>query len=498
MAAASVVLGVSSCGGSQDTAPGTGNGDDNGGPGNGGAFRAGGGDDSATACTTGLCTQRVSCPNGKDTTVSGIIYDPAGRVPLYNVVVYVPNAPVSAIQSGASCDRCDEQLYSGHPLSGTQTDASGHFKIPNMPVGKDIPLVIQLGKWRRQITIPSVTACADTPLTDKDQTRLPRKQSEGNIPLIAITTGGADSMECLPLRMGIDISEFSAKGGPGRIHLYKGDDLVDSNDSNNNLYATGQFSPEVAGGAGFANSTEAWSSTDQLKAYDMVILSCEGTQNVASKPPTSLQALYDYETMGGRVFASHWHEYFFSHGPSIVQSTGTWNEAAEQGGSEKIGYVKVANGSTPFPKGVAMADWLQNVGATTTRTQLSIKQARGVLQTVNAAEAQEWVSIPNYPTNQDPPAVQFMSYNAPIGASNDLICGRAVFTDMHVSSGATQDVAGTQGALFPQRCAGYGKPGGVSGPALSAQEKALEFMLFDLSSCISNDNAPPPPITIIH
>ena len=176
-----------------------------------------------------------------------------------------------------------------------------------------------------------------------------------------------------------------------------------------------------------------------------------------------------------------------------MKSTGTWNENAGQANGQTTSFVRLTNGSNPFPKGVAFADWLQNVGATTTRAQLPITQARGVLQTVDATKAQEWVSIPHYPNSNDPAASQFMSYNAPIGASDAQVCGRAVFTDMHVSSGATQDVAGQQGTLFPQRCAGYPN---VANVALSAQEKALEFMLFDLSSCISNDNEPPP--IIIH
>ncbi|WP_394828361.1 hypothetical protein [Pendulispora albinea] len=450
---------------------------------------------------TGLCQQQVRCDDGGDTTVSGIVYDPAGKVPLYNVVVYVPNAELGGIQTGASCDRCDPSLYSGNPLTGVQTDAKGQFKIPNMPVGKDIPLVIQIGKWRRTIKVPHVARCVDTPLP-ATETRLPRNQREGNIPLMAITTGGSDSMECLPLRMGIDISEYSIKGGPGRIHLYKGENDIEE-DPSDNAYSTGKFVSSVAGGASFPASTELWNSTDRLKAYDMVILSCEGSPNPKSKPPEATKALYEYESIGGRVFASHWHEYFFRKGPEDVQKTGTWDEEAYEPTSDTytaMGIVRTKNGDKDFPKGIAFADWLDNVKATNPRTQLSITEPRGVLTAVNASKAQEWITIPTYPRA---PAVQFMSYNAPIGAADDKICGRAIFTDMHVSAGVPRgtprDIVGEQGTQFPAGCKGYDPkdPEAVRKADLTPQEKALEFMLFDLASCVSSDDKPPPP-PVIH
>ena len=43
-----------------------------------------------------------------------------------------------------------------------------NFVLENVQATTDVPLVIQIGKWRRQIKIPSVAACEDQSLDPAD------------------------------------------------------------------------------------------------------------------------------------------------------------------------------------------------------------------------------------------------------------------------------------------------------------------------------------------
>jgi hypothetical protein len=430
---------------------------------------------------TNLCLQQVQCNAGLTTSVSGIVNDPAGKVPLYNVLVYVPNAPVAAITTGASCDRCGS--VSGEPLVTAITDSAGHFKLDNVPVGSDIPLVIQVGKWRRQFKIPKTVQCADTALAAADL-RLPKNKSEGDLPQIAITTGGADVMECLLRKIGVDDAEFSNPDGTGRVHFYAG--------SPGDGSTTTKFNG-TKGNAAFPSATTFWSAKENLLKYDLVMLSCEGDTYPDQKPAAALQAMYAYANAGGRLFASHWHRYWFSTTghppmtpagpiPSPFEPFGFWADRPAPGdvapapGDPVTGIV-----DDSFPKGKAMKEWLVNVQASTVPGELVIKESKHNIDSVDPARATQWITMTN-PQSSNTRAVEYLSFNTPITVPDDQKCGRVVYSDLHVSSGDTHGLAW---------------PDGCTHPDLSPQEKALEFMLFDLSSCIQNDNAPvvpPPPV----
>ena len=447
----------------------------------GGSFGGAGDGGVAWPCTN-LCLQQTTCPNGGTTSLSGTVRDPAGKVPLYNVIVYVPNAPVSPLASGASCDRCGN--VSGDPLVSTITDTSGHFKLINVPVGNDIPIVVQVGKWRRQFKV-NVAACQDTELV-AEQTRLPRNKVEGDIPLIALTTGGADALECFLRKVGLQDSEFTAPGGTGRVQLYAGAPPTRQDQGRVVWGATAKFDADH-GGAAFGDARTFWSDASNLKKYDMVLLSCEGHTYAGQKPQAALDALYDYTAAGGRVFASHWHRYWFHpneerNGPALgttkFTDLGAWNDGEELGNIDANVETSLPSGQ-PFPKGQAMKEWLGNVQGLTQGGAFHIDGAKKNLESVNPANATQWI------TYTPARAVQYVSFNVPLGVADDQKCGRAVYSDLHVSSG----VGDQFGPDWPQGC---GKTG------LSPQEKALEFMLFDLSACIQNDTGQPTPPPVVH
>ena len=80
------------------------------------------------------------------------------------------------------------------------------------------------------------------------------------------------------------------------------------------------------------------------------------------------------------------------------------------------------------------------------------------------------------------PAVQYMTFNTPVDSAADAQCGRAVFTSIHLNAApaAAGDKTDISRPDMPF-------PDGCRGKTLSAQEKALEFLFFDLSACVQPD-----------
>lgn len=424
----------------------------------------------------GLECKQETCEGTATTSLTGVVLDPAGKVPVYNATVYVPNGAPDAIAEGVTtCDRCDAKV-SGAPVVITSSDTAGAFKLDNVPVGDKIPLVIQIGKWRRQVEIANVPKCVSTAL-DAGQTRLPRNRNEGSIPRIALATGAADPLQCLLKKIGIDESEFGIAGSDARIHLYAGGGFDDSGTPRN-------ASSSFASGPNFASAESLWASATELKKYDVVMLACEGTENdtVQHKPSTAKQAVYDYAKAGGRLFTTHYHHTFFSNSPDAApKGVAQWTDKPPPVNGDPLMNAAQADIVGTFPKALAMKEWLTKQSALTAG-KLSMVDARHNVDGVNAGGL-DWIQAIS--TNSSVPglagqtAVQYLSFNAPVAAPDDQVCGRVVFTNLHVGAGTEGAAKDDPTQPFPTSCQTQN---------LSPQQKALEFMLFDLSSCVQKDD----------
>jgi hypothetical protein len=355
-------------------------------------------------------------------------------------------------------------LYTGSPITTALTDAAGHFVLSNVPPGNDVPLVLQIGKWRRQLRVPNVIACQENLLLDGSLT-LPKNQTEGDIPAIAVSTGGSDTLECLFRRIGVDASEYTGNPrGAGRIHIFQGTGKTGGPNAPN----TSTPAPSSA--------NALWDSVADLQPYDMVFLSCEGQETTNMNQ----QALFDYAASGGRVFASHFHYAWFDTGPF-----GNWNLATWSTGNGMLGDIDAVVTTTlpsgaPFAKGNALARWLGTVGALLPSGEVPIQQARHNADVSSANTAsQSWLAADA--DASAPGATQSFSFSTPLDAPPPSQCGQVVYTAMHVGAASNDSPE----LPVPDECA--------TGD-LSPQEMVLEFLVFNLSSCVTpTDQTPQAP-----
>ncbi len=313
---------------------------------------------------TGLECQIVDCEKMgmPPTTLSGTVYAPNGTLALYGATAYIPQVDPGPFHEGVECTQCMDQLPGG-AITHSMSDIAGKFQLSNVPSGTDIPLFVTIGKWRRKTTIPVVTPCQDNPLP-ATITSLPKNQSEGDIPKIAITTGRADAIECLLRKLGVHAIWIDGEEGVP-------------------THAPAVW-PEVA--------------TCDMDGYD--------------------------------------------------SGTGVIDEVNN-------------------PKGNAFAQWMTAVGGSTTPGTVTINDSRQSCSAIDNNKAERWVYMKiggvDYPQN--------FQFTTPLEAAKEDRCGKVVFSDMHVASGSTS----SSGTPFPMGC---------STAEMSAQEKALSFMLFDIATCV--------------
>jgi hypothetical protein len=433
------------------------------------------------------------CPRGASTTLKGTVFDPAGKNPVANAVVYVPNSTsaLPAIATGTSvCTSCATPVGDYAALAITASD--GSFTLTDVPSVASLPLVVQSGKWRRRITVSEVAGCATTTLPDSGPTqlRLPRSRAEGDMPQMAILTGGADDLGCFLARVGVDPSEYTAPHAGGRVDVYQG--LAAAGSFTGPDGGVSLYGPGLSGGvAGDCTTTSCplWSSTRSLDAYDVVFLGCEGAPydqapdggdagdagnaGIANVTPAAKQAMHDWLGQGGKLFAAHDQSAWFQNGPLDFQRAATWRTPSS--GAAACSGCTVDDS---FQGGQFLQQWLQTIGLVPDGgTQLALSSVTDSVSTVNLSSTIRWVYDP------DGGDTKLLSFATPVGGLDAGMtdaarqyCGKAVFFDLHAGGPPEGDV-----------------PGSCSAADLTPDEKLLEYQLFDESTCVQDTMVPPLP-----
>ena len=381
----------------------------------------------------------MSCTGGATTSISGVVYAPNGTDPLPNVTVYIPNGPVDAFTPGVSCPVVG-QAPSGSPLVGTTTGVDGSFTLVNVPVGSNIPLVIVSGRWRRQLVIPGTTACTANPLPATFVV-MPKDQTQGDIPKIAIATGSVDSVECVLRKVGIADSEFTNPSGTGRVNIYSGGNSPGAEiDSTTPSEGTLMANPAT------------------LSQYDVLMLPCQGGQYI--QPAAQLANFINFANAGGRVYSSHY-SYVWMYNNPPFNGVANWN--VNQSATLGSGTATI---DTTFSDGQTLAQWLQLTGASTTSGQIAVNTIKHDMNGV-ISPTRSWMTL-NQPLNADTNPVMQMTFDTPMGAGVNQ-CGRVLYNEYHVENPTISPI----GVKFPNEC---------PNTPMTPQEKLLEYSLFDLTN----------------
>jgi len=348
------------------------------------------------------------------------VFDPrttASALPLPNVLVYITTGAVDPLQPGVQC------LVTSAPsgvVAYTNTAVDGSFELDNVPVNTSYTLVIQAGKWRRQFP---VTVAVD-PITAM-ALHMPANHNQGDMPLIAISTGSVDSLECVLRDMGVADTEFTDDNGTlnpgGHIHLYKG-----------------ASSPGAYINASTPGESTLMNNAATLNGYDVVMFPCQGTPSGqgAQLSTSAVSNLLSYANAGGRVFATHYsYAWLEPSSPYNSQFPPVANWI-----TDKV----LANGpatiNSGFDDGATLAQWLLNAKASTTYGQVALANVKQDFSSV-IPPTQSWATL------NAGGAITQMTFNTPVGAAAAAQCGRVLYNDYHVAT-----PVGTGTGVFPIEC----------------------------------------------
>ncbi len=464
---------------------------------------------------TGLCQQQVACDGGTTTTLTGTVraglqgataWVPANTTPdpVPGVLVYIPSTALAPFDPDpnhpkVACQQCDADV-SGAPLVSAKTNFDGTFTLTNVPVsastaaGDRIPVVIQLGRWRREFFFTVSNRCGANAVGDLN---MPSTSAQGDIPLTAISTGSYDPIECVLLKMGVDQNEFTsyttwnaatATGTtpkPGRVHIYTASAAQGNGVLPGNPGAV--LTPTV-------DETALMGAGGTFMMYDQILLPCWG--DAIQKTAAELANLGAYGDNGGHFFVTHYsYSWLNTNANSALSSVAQWDPKQDVNDltNNTNGVNFTGNVSSQVPVTVPATNpgmfvrWLNYVGALSNSNPpagggatppanptVTLTAARHDVDKVQN-QSVDWIDgVDPAPTTAGKTQMLLhFTFDMPIATADaeaPAQCGHGIFSDFHVVS-ANQSPRLT----FPTEC---------DKTALNSQERILEYMIWDLASCV--------------
>jgi hypothetical protein len=329
--------------------------------------------------------------------------------------------------------------------------------------------------------LPPIQPCVDNAVGNQingveQLTRLPKMQSEGSMPHIAVTTGSCETFGCMIPKLGIDPSEYQAGPTNSSTPPKKAFSFYAGNNGN------------AAAPPGAPAAATLWNDVKMLKMFDLSMFSCECSEP-ADANTTSYGAVRSYLEAGGRIFTTDfmyvW--YKFSSDTNLNSSPWAWPGGAPLGGNP-------VNVDTTFEKGKELGEWMYYVSSLNayknnfhqpvTKDVFDVYNSGGYVfnnvTAINTKYGLEWShSGPdNTNWNSPPQHPRIVTMNMPSAKPPEQQCGKGVHLDFHISQPNNPDIVDS---TFPNGCKA----------PLREPELVTSFFFFDIASCIQNDTVPP-------
>ncbi len=399
------------------------------------------------------------CPAGHNSRITGVTYAPNHHDALPGVLVYVtPESQTFApAVTGVSCQTCTAAPAS---LASQTSAPDGSFTLvgSRFDTGGTYTVVFVSGGFRhvqRNVVIPR---CGTVSLSATESSLPGASSGDDTIPKIAVA-----GYQTPPSgRTSVDTNDkFTVVLDAIGVTGY---DAFDPDRSGHN------------GGTG-ADIASVLTNPATLAQYQIVAIPCGSLGNfsvAANLTPAMVANLAHWLGLGGRLYASDLAysviDKSFPGGINFAVGTPTRGDPADIGVGLTTG--TSINGTVVDP---GLASWLQRVGAipagTTALPIFDLRDPWGAMDSIPNPElspgpsghssALVWVTG-DVTWHQGPagPHVHPLTAQADYEAPGGGYCGRVVFTSYHVQSTTT------------------------SGASLAAQERVLEYLFFQLSSCI--------------